>query len=91
MKMRNMPQHDGNTANFLKGLADWISVLDLERMIRGKGVRMIVAMNLRQNRRKSCEGIYHGKHGNFSSNSTVNTQVQGRKGIGVKKRWELNF
>ena len=52
---------------------------------------MIVVMILRQNRRKSCEGIYHGDHGNFYYHSTVNMQVQGGKTIGVEKRRELNF
>lgn len=60
-----MPQQDGNTAKFSEILSNWILVLGLERLIRERGVRMIVVMNLRQNRRKSCEGIYHGKHGNF--------------------------
>ena len=84
-----MPQQDGNTAKFSEILSNWILVLGLERLIRGKGVRMIVVMNLRQNRPKSCEGIYHGNHGNFFYHSTANMQVQGCKGIGAGTGIEL--
>jgi len=67
-----MPQQDGNTAKFSEILSNWILVLGLERLIREKGVRMIVVMNLRQNHRKSCEGLYHGNYGNFFNHPTVN-------------------
>ena len=44
------------------GLIDFL-VLDLERAIRRKEVRKIVAMNIFKNRQKNCEGVYHGNHG----------------------------
>ena len=75
----------------LKFLSNWILVLDLERRVRKKEVRMMAAMNLHQNHPKSYDGVYHGKHGNLIYPLTINMQVQGRKGIGVEKRRELNF
>ena len=34
MKMRNMPQQDGNTAKFSEILSNWILVLGLERLMQ---------------------------------------------------------